>query len=140
MAGTVVLTFVGGSLASSHWRLAFLLIPAVCMACLVVTPVLLPRVDRIIGTRLDLPGQGFLMAGVILVLYSASQFAHSLTSPRTVVPLLLGGLLLAAFFVWESRYEGHFYPVGTVPLAASSWPPCAPGSSTRSAPPWRSCR
>ena len=112
MAGTVVLTFVGGNLASAHWRMAFLLIPAVCMVCLAITPVLLPRVDRITGNRLDLPGQALLMAGVILVLYSASQFAHSLTSPRTLVPLLLGGLLLAAFFVWESRYEGHFYPVG----------------------------
>ncbi len=112
MAGTVVLTFAGGSLASSHWRLAFLLIPAACMACLVVTPVLLPDVDRITGNRLDLPGQAFLMAGIILVLYSASQFAHSLTSPRTLVPLVVGALLLVTFFVWESRYEGHFFPVG----------------------------
>jgi len=112
MAGTVVLTFVGGTLASAHWRMAFLLIPAVCLVCLVVTPVLLPRVDRITGNKLDLPGQGFLMAGVVLVLYSASQFAHSLTSPRTLVPLVLGALLLGTFFIWESRYEGHFYPVG----------------------------
>jgi MFS family permease len=112
MAGTVVLTFIGGSLASSHWRLAFLLIPAACVACLIVTPVLLPKVDRITGNKLDLPGQGLLMAGVILVLYSASQFAQSLTSSRTLVPLVLGALLLGAFFVWESRYEGHFFPVG----------------------------
>ena len=112
MAGTVVFTFVGGSLASSHWRTAFLLIPAACVACLVITPVLLPKVDRVTGNKLDLPGQAFLMAGVLLFLYSASQFAHSLTSPRTLVPLLLGVLLLGAFFVWESRYEGHFFPVG----------------------------
>ena len=111
MAGTVVLTFIGGSLASTHWRLAFLLIPAMCMVCLVVTPILLPRVDRITGNKLDLPGQAFLAAGVILVLYSASQFAHSLTSPGTLVPLVLGVLLLGSFFIWESRYEGHFYPV-----------------------------
>ena len=112
MAGTVVLTFVGGSLASSHWRVAFLLIPAACVACLVVTPALLPKVDRVTGTKLDLPGQAFLMAGVILVLYSASQLAHSLTSPRTLAPLAFGALLLGTFFVWESRYEGHFFPVG----------------------------
>ena len=112
MAGTVVLTFVGGSLASSHWRLAFLLIPAACVACLVLTPVLLPKVDRVTGNKLDLPGQAFLMAGVLLFLYSASQFAHSLTSPRTLVPLLAGAALLGVFFVWESRYEGHFFPVG----------------------------
>jgi len=112
MAGTVVLTFVGGSLASSHWRLAFLLIPVMCVACVVITPALLPKVDRITGNKVDLPGQALLMAGVILVLYSASQFAHSLTSPGTLLPLVLGALLLGTFFVWESRYEGHFFPVG----------------------------
>jgi len=83
--------------------------------------VLLPRVERITGTKLDLPGQGFLMAGIILVLYSASQFAHSLTSPRTVVPSAPRRPAPRAFFVWESRYGGHFYPVGL-----SARPPSSP--------------
>jgi hypothetical protein len=111
MTGTVVLTFVGGSLASAHWRLAFLLIPLTCLVCLLLTPVLLPEVQRIRGGRLDLRGQTFLMAGVVLFLYSVSQFARSLTSPRTLVPLVLGVILLGVFFAWESSYEGHFYPV-----------------------------
>ena len=58
MAGTVVFTFVGGSLASSHWRLAFLLIPAACIACLAVTPVLLPKVDRVTGQQAGPAGPG----------------------------------------------------------------------------------
>jgi MFS family permease len=111
MASTVVLTFVGGNLASTHWRTAFLLIPFMCAVCLLLTPILLPKVERIRGDKLDLPGQAFLMVGVILFLYSVSQLAHSLTSPKTLVPLVLGVILLVGFFVWESRYEGHFYPV-----------------------------
>jgi predicted MFS family arabinose efflux permease len=111
MASTVVLTFVGGTLASAHWRLAFVLIPVMCAACVLLTPVLLPRVERVRGSRPDLPGQGLLMGGVILFLYSVSQFAHSLISLATLVPLVLGTLLLVAFVRWEARYEHHFFPV-----------------------------
>jgi MFS family permease len=111
MACTVVLTFVGGNLASAHWRVAFLLIPLTCVVCLLLTPVLLPEVERIRGGKLDLRGQSLLMVGVILFLYSVSEFAHSLTSPRTLIPLVLGVIALGAFFVWESSYEGRFFPV-----------------------------
>lgn len=111
MAGTVALTFVGGNLASAQWRVAFLLIPLACVVCLLLTPVLLPEVDRVRGGALDLVGQALLMGGVVLFLYSVSQFAHSLTSARTLVPLALGIILLGLFFAWESRYEGRFFPV-----------------------------
>jgi MFS family permease len=111
MGATVVLTFVGGTLASSHWRLAYVLIPVMCLASLVVTPLLLPKVPRVTGSSLDLVGQGLLMVGVVAFLYSVSQFAHSLTSPRTLVPLGLGIAALAAFAVWESRFDGNFFPM-----------------------------
>jgi MFS family permease len=111
MGGTVVLTFVGGTLASSHWRMAYVLIPVMCMAGLVVTPLLLPKVSRVTGARLDLPGQGLLMVGVVLFLYSVSQFAHSLTSPQTLLPLGFGIAALAGFAIWEARFDGAFYPM-----------------------------
>src|ERR1019366_9842237 len=44
MAGTVVLTFIGGNLARAPRRVAVLLIPAVCMGWLGVPPLLLPPV------------------------------------------------------------------------------------------------
>jgi len=111
MGSTVVLTFVGGTLANSHWRLAYVLIPVMCLVSLVVTPLLLPKVPRVTGSALDLPGQGLLVAGVVLFLYSVSQFAHSLTSPGTLVPLGLGIAALTGFAVWEARFDGAFYPM-----------------------------
>jgi predicted MFS family arabinose efflux permease len=110
-AATLIFTFVGGTLASSHWRLAFVLVPVVCIACLLLTPVLLPKVERIGGGNLDLVGQGLLIVGIVSFLYSLSQFAHSLTSPKTLVPLVVGVILLAAFYLWEDRFDGRFYPV-----------------------------
>ena len=111
MGSTVILTFIGGTMASADWRVAYLLIPTMCLVAVVLTPVILPKVERVRGDKLDLPGQGLLMAGVVLFLYSVSQLAHSLTSPQTLAPLVLGLALLGAFYRWEATYSGHFYPV-----------------------------
>ena len=111
MGMTLILTFVGGTLASSNWRLAYILLPAVCALCLVLTPILLPKVGRISGGSLDLFGQLLLVVAVVSFLYSVSQFATSLTAPGTLIPLGVGLVLFVVFFVWESKYHGHFYPV-----------------------------
>ena len=111
MGTTVILTFLGGTLASSNWRLAYVLIPIMCGLSLIITPILLPKIERITSKKLDLPGQILLIIGIVVFLYSLSQFAHSLTSPKTVVPLIVGILFLAGFYVRETRYSGRFYPV-----------------------------
>jgi MFS family permease len=111
MASTVVLTFVGGTLASSNWRVAFVLIPLMCVISLVLTPILLPIMEKSKSEKLDVAGQLLLMVGVVAFLYSVSQFAHSLTAPGTLVPLALGIILLAIFFIHEAKYSGRFYPV-----------------------------
>jgi len=111
MFATVILTFVGGSLSGIDWRVSFLLIPVIGSVCFVLVPIILPKQNRITGTTLDLAGQLLLALGIVSFLYSVSQFAQSLTSPKTLVPLIAGLVLIGAFFVWESRYDGHFYPV-----------------------------
>jgi predicted MFS family arabinose efflux permease len=112
MVSTVLLTFIGGSLTGINWRFAFVLIPVVAAILFFLVPVVLPKQDRITGTNTDLLGQLLLAAGVIAFLYSLSQFATSLTSPKTLVPLVAGVLLLAGFFIWESKSEHNFFPVG----------------------------
>ena len=112
MVSTVILTFIGGSLTGINWRFAFVLIPIVAAILFVLVPVILPKQDRITGTNTDLLGQLLLAAGVIAFLYSLSQFATSLTSPKTLVPLVAGIVLLAGFFIWESKSEHNFFPVG----------------------------
>lgn len=111
MVTTLVVTFVGGSLSSINWRLAFIVVPIACLLGLLCVPRILPKVPTVKGGSLDVIGQLLLGVGVVSFLYSVSQFAHSLTSPKTLVPLGLGVVLLAAFAVWESRCHGHFFPM-----------------------------
>ncbi|MFM7509743.1 MAG: MFS transporter [Actinomycetota bacterium] len=111
MVATLVLTFVGGALTTNNWRIGFLLLPIISMVCLVLTPMIVPTQVRVSGNDADLPGQALIALGVISFLYGVSQFGNSLTSPGTVVPLLLGVALMIGFYLRERSYEGHFYPV-----------------------------
>jgi len=111
MLFTVILTFVGGTLAASDWRTAYLLIPGACIIGLVLTPVLLPKIPKMTGESFDLLGQVLLAIGIVGVLYGISQLAKSLTSPGTLVPIAVGVVMLASFAVWERRYARHFFPI-----------------------------
>lgn len=111
MVTTLIVTFIGGSLSSVNWRLGFAVTPVCCILGLLVIPKVLPKVPTIDSGSVDVVGQLLLGLGVVSFLYSVSQFALSLTSPKTLVPLALGIALLAGFAVWESRYSGHFFPM-----------------------------
>ena len=111
MAASLVLTFVGGSLTAINWRVAFLIFPVVNLIGLLLVPIILPKQPKVKSASLDVVGQVLLGVGVVSFLYSMSQFAKSLTSPSTLIPLGIGIVLLAAFAVWESKYSGHFFPM-----------------------------
>lgn len=110
-AGTLLLTFLGGALASVHWRLAFVLIPVVALLCVPAVRLLLPAPPRSPGGPSDYPGQALLALGVIGTLYGLSHAASGLTSLLTLGPLVGGLLLLGLFVVRERRYAGRFFPV-----------------------------
>jgi len=112
MMFTVIFTFIGGTLAAGDWRTAYLLIPAACIIGLILTPVLLPKIPKVTGESFDVLGQVLLAVGIVGVLYGISQLAKSLTSPGTLVPIIAGAVVLAAFALWERRYAGHFFPIG----------------------------
>lgn len=109
---TLILTFAGGSLVAVNWRFAYLVVPVMSVICLLLVPAILPREDRIRSTKQDVVGQVLLALGIIGFLYGVSELGHSLTSPRTLGPLGLGTLLIAAFFVFEARNPNRFFPVG----------------------------
>lgn len=111
MVTTLVITFVGGSLTSIDWRVAYLIFPVCSVIGLFLVPIVLPRQPIVKSDHLDVVGQLLLGLGVVSFLYSVSQFAKSLTAPGTLVPLAVGIVLLAAFAVWESKYSGHFFPM-----------------------------
>lgn len=110
-AGTLLLTFLGGALASVHWRLAFLLIPVVALLCVPVVRLLLPAPPRSADGPSDYLGQALLALGVIGTLYGLSHAASGLTSPLTLGPLAGGLLVLGLFAVREHRYAGRFFPI-----------------------------
>ena len=111
MVFTLVLTFVGGTLSSVDWRLAYVLLPIACAIGLVLTPVLLPKIPTIKGNSFDLVGQALLAGGIVGLLYGISQMARSLTSPGTLVPIIGGLVLLIGFVVWEKRNNDRFFPI-----------------------------
>ena len=112
MLSTLLFTFVGGVLCGKDWRLAFVLLPVVTLLAALATPIVLPKIEKLKGQAFDLVGQLLLGAGVIAFLYACSQLANSLTSPKTLVPMALGIVLLVGFFLRESKSTDHFFPIG----------------------------
>ena len=109
---TIALSFIGGSLASVHWRLSFCVVPILSMVALVLMPRLLPDVPRTASGPVDLPGQITLGLGLLGVLFGLSQVSDGWTNPWTVGPLVAGLVLFAAFIVIERRSRNAFFPVG----------------------------
>ena len=108
---TLILTFLGGTLVGVSWRLAFFVITVFSAICFFLVPLILPRIKTIKSASLDIVGQILLALGIIAFLYGVSQLGASLTSPETLVPLAAGAVLLAAFFIFEAKSKGAFYPV-----------------------------
>lgn len=108
---TLILTFLGGTLVGVSWRLAFFVITVFSAICFFLVPLILPRIKTIKSASLDIVGQLLLALGIIAFLYGVSQLGASLTSPETLVPLAAGAVLLAAFFIFEAKSKGAFYPV-----------------------------
>lgn len=108
---TLILTFLGGSLAGVNWRLGFLVISVATVLCFLAVPFVLPAVPRIASKSLDLLGQLLLAVGIIGFLFGVSELGRSLTAPTTLGPLIGGAIILALFFIWESKSKGAFYPI-----------------------------
>jgi MFS family permease len=108
---TLIITFLGGTLIGVNWRLGFFVITVFSVIAFLLVPLTLPAIATIKNASLDIVGQILLAAGIIAFLYGVSQMGKSLTAPATLVPLVAGAIILAAFFLFESKSKGAFYPV-----------------------------
>ncbi|MFN8125590.1 MAG: MFS transporter [Candidatus Nanopelagicales bacterium] len=107
----LVVSLVGGGMATVDWRLAYLVVPVTFGLCLVVVPRLVPPVPRIGGGRVDVLGQVLLAIAVVAPLVGLGQASRSLTSPTVWGPVLLGLVAFAAFYSVERARRNAFYPV-----------------------------
>ncbi|MGB3674343.1 MAG: MFS transporter [Candidatus Nanopelagicales bacterium] len=109
--GTIVFTFLGGSLSSIDWRLSYLVITVMSVIMFLLVPVVLPPQEKIRGERSDVTGQFLLGVGIVAFLYGVTQLGHSLTSPTTLGPIVIGVVLWIAFYIVERRSSHAFFPV-----------------------------
>lgn len=108
---TVIFTFLGGTLASANWRLAFVLLPVMSLLSCVAVLALLPKTPPLPHAKHSIIGQIFLALGLVSLLYGISQLATSLTGFNTWAPIVLGVMLLALFVLSQAKGKNPFFPV-----------------------------
>lgn len=110
-AAMIAMAVLGGALASSSWRLAFLVVPAASALALCAMFAVLPRLDPVSSGRPDIIGQLLLALGVIALLYGISVAGNGLAEPTTWGPILGGAVLLGLRAVEQQRSSRSFFPM-----------------------------
>src|SRR6185437_4205930 len=111
-AGSAVGLLLGGALTeylSWRWCLYINLFFAVIAA--IGGSVLLKRQPRNAGAKLDVPGVVLVSGGMFCLVYGFSNAAlHSWSATSTWAFLIVGGVLLVAFAVWQTRTRHPLLP------------------------------
>ena len=113
MLGTtaIVFTFLGGTLASVGWRVAFLVVPAICLLSIPLVLSLLPEQPKVgVGNKTDVVGQFLLAGSIVLLIFGCSRLGKGLLRLDSGGALLIGVVLFVGFVLWEKKYEHHFFP------------------------------
>jgi EmrB/QacA subfamily drug resistance transporter len=100
--GPVLGPILGGLFVTDiNWRWIFFLNLPVCLVAILMSLKVVPNTDFGKRTRLDVLGLALISPGLALAIYGLSQAGNhgKFSSPSIYVPLIIGGLLLAAFVV-----------------------------------------
>jgi EmrB/QacA subfamily drug resistance transporter len=111
----VVGPFVGGLLLQfASWRWVFLINLPLVAACVALILVVIPRAaPRTGGRRVDVLGAllcALGLGGPVYALIEQPRLGWS--SPRVLLPLVVGALMLAAFLAHEARTRDPMLPLG----------------------------
>ena len=112
-AGAAIGVLLGGILTDAlSWRWVLFVNVPIGIFVLLLAPRVLGETEAQPG-RLDLPGALSATAGMTLLVYGLihASGASGWRSPGTVVPLVLGGLLLVTFVFIESRSKHALMPL-----------------------------
>lgn len=107
---TMVAGFVGGTIVSVSWRLAYLVVPVLCLISLLLVPIILPKVPRVKNGRIDYAGLILIAFAATGILYGVSQASASLTAISTWLPIVIGLTSLIGFVVVEKRSSHAIFP------------------------------
>ena len=113
-AAAVVIVFAGSSLAGIDWRLAYVVIPVLCVLSIPAALALTPGGGAQKSSEpWDALGQALLALSIILTLVGISHASDKITSPLTYGPIIVGVLLFVAFYLRERKKgEAGFFPIG----------------------------
>lgn len=109
LLGPILGSVLGGVILQSlHWHWLFFVNVPVCVAALILGPILLPPTPGQRGHRLDVVGFGLLTPGVVAIAYGISRATgdHGFGAVVAWLPLLAGLALLAAFTI-HSLHAGQ---------------------------------
>lgn len=107
----VIAMVIGGVLVGQDWRLAYYVLPVVSVIAFILIPIILPKVDKVPGGKIDIFGMLFLAIGVAGLLYGISQATKGVTTPAFLVPVLVGLVGLVAFTIREQRSSHPVFPI-----------------------------
>ncbi|HSP38336.1 MAG TPA: DHA2 family efflux MFS transporter permease subunit [Frankiaceae bacterium] len=99
---------IGGVLVDNlSWRWIFYVNVPVGIVALVLAARLLPAGEKLVESKLDVVGLALVSPGLAAVVYGLSEAGSSgsLTSPKVVVGLVVGVLLIAAFTIHALRSD-----------------------------------
>lgn len=108
---TMVGSLVGGTLVTTDWRLAYLVVPVLCLVGLILVPLILPKLAPLKAGPIDFPGVILIATGVIGILYGVSQASSSLTAITTWLPVVIGIAALGAFVWVEAKTKHPVFPI-----------------------------
>ena len=114
LSGLVALVagFLGGALANSSWRLAYLVVPVLSLASLLAVRPLLPRVPRLRGGKVDYLGLALIAVATVGILLGVSNASNRLAAAGTWAPVLVGLAALGLFALVERRSDHAAFPIG----------------------------
>jgi MFS family permease len=110
---SLLMTFVGATIVGIGWREAFIVIPVLSAIGILLGLFILPK-DHVTITSepWDALGQVVLGLAVVSSLYGISHAANGLTSPLTIVPIVIGLVLFLVFYFREkSNPDKRFFPI-----------------------------
>lgn len=108
---TMIGGLLGGTLVTTNWRMAYLVVPVLCCIGIILVPRMLPKVAKITASKIDYPGIILIGLGVIGILYGVSNASSSLSAPGTWAPILTGMLALLGFVFVEKHSQSPIFPI-----------------------------